>query len=326
MKIGDIIIDPPVLMAPMAGVTDYPYRQILREMECELLFTEMVSAKGLTYGNKRTEELIDFSDEGYTGVQLFGVEPDTMAEAASIVERKYQPDVIDINMGCPAPKITKNGSGSALMKDPEIAGKVTKAVVEAVQIPVTVKMRKGWDNERINAVQISKLAEENGAKAVTVHGRTREDYYSGEADWDIFKQVKETVDIPFIGNGDIFGPRDAAEMIENTGCDGVMIARGAQGNPWLLKRTIKYLESGELSSEPDSDQIINMALKHLRLAIDYYGEKVAVPRMRKHLAWYIKGLPYASNIREKVNKLNTYSEIENLCNKYQSQLEEYRNS
>jgi tRNA-dihydrouridine synthase B len=185
MEIGNISIDPAVLMAPMAGVTDYPYRQILREMGCKLLYTEMVSAKGLTYGNKRTEKLIEFSNKGYIGVQLFGAEPSIMAKAARIIEDQFNPDLIDINMGCPAPKITKNGAGSALMKDPELAGRVTKAVVDAVKIPVTVKIRKGWDSNNKNAVEISKLAEENLAEAVTVHGRTREDYYSGKADWDI---------------------------------------------------------------------------------------------------------------------------------------------
>ena len=309
----------------MAGVTDFPYRQILREMGCKLLYTEMVSAKGLTYGNKRTEELIQFSNKGYIGVQLFGSKPETMAEAARKVEVKFKPDIIDINMGCPAPKITKNGAGSALMKDPGLTADIVKAVVEAVQLPVTVKIRMGWNENNINALNISKIAEDCGVEAVTVHGRTRESYYKGKADWKIIKRVKETVDIPVIGNGDIFYPEDALKMFEYTDCDAVMIGRGVQGNPWLIKRTIEFIKEGSIPEEPDFDEKINLALKHLKKSIKYYGEDIAVPRMRKHLAWYIKGLPYSTNIRDKINHLNKYNEIKSLLTNYLNQLNDYQN-
>lgn len=319
MQIGDIIITNPVFLAPMAGVTDYPYRQIVREMGCELLYTEMVSSKGLVYGSDRTASLLEYStgEGGLIAVQIFGEEPEFMAKAARLVVEKVHPDLIDINMGCPTPKIVKNGSGSALMKDPDLAGDIITAVVKAVQIPVTIKIRKGWNKEDVNAVEIAKVGESCGAEAVAVHGRTREDFYSGKADWSIIARVKENVKIPVIGNGDIFQPEDGAKMLKTTGCDAVMIGRGARGNPWLLKRTSHYLKTGELIPEPSSREKIKMALYHLQKARSYYPEKTAVRNMRKHLAWYIKGMPYATEMRNKINQLHSYQEVVKVLIEYQ---------
>lgn len=321
MKIGKVLINNPVIVAPMAGVTDYPYRQILREMGCELVYTEMVSSKGLIYGSEKTVNLVEFDRKGgKIAVQLFGEEPEIMAKAAKMVETRFKPDIVDINMGCPTPKIIKNGSGSALMKEPDLAGDIIEAVVNAVDVPVTVKIRKGWDKDNINAVQIAKIAEEKGASALAIHGRTREDFYRGNADWGIIKKVKENIKIPVIGNGDIFEPEDAKSMIELTDCDGVMVARGIQGNPWLIKRITFYLKNGTLLPEPDYKEKIEMALYHLYKSISYYGEKIGIPKMRKHIAWYIKGMPYSTTIKEKVNKLNKYKEIENILKEYLNQL------
>lgn len=324
MNIGNLMIRKPVIMAPMAGVTDFPYRQIIREMGCELLYTEMISSKGLVYGSQKTYELLDYSRKngGYIAIQIFGEDPKFMADAATLLETKYDPDIIDVNMGCPAPKIVKNGSGSALMKSPEIAKTVLKAVIEAVNIPVTVKIRAGWSKNNINAVEIAKIAEDLKAKAITVHGRTREQFYRGEADWSIIKQVKENVSIPVIGNGDIFTPEDARKMMEITGCDAVMVARGVQGNPWLIKRTIQYIEKGNILPEPGPNEKVNMAIYHIRKAVNYFGEKIAIPRMRKHVAWYIKGMPNSTKIKEKINRLTTESGIISLLKDYLTILNE----
>ncbi len=309
MHIGEIEIDNPVVMAPMAGVTDYPFRQILRQMGCELLYTEMVSSKGLVYGNGKTKELLRFSPEGVTGVQLFGEEPETMAAAARLVASKFKPDLIDINMGCPTPKIVKNGAGAALMKEPKLAGKIIACIVETVEIPVTVKIRKGWDNENENALEIARIAETNGAMAVTIHGRTREQFYSSNADWKIIEEAKRNINIPLIGNGDIFTPEAAGKMFERTGCDGIMVARGARGNPWLFRRASHFLKTGELLPEPGYKEVIEMALYHLEEAVNYYGSDIAIPCMRKHLGWYIKGFPYSTDVKDKINKLTDLQKI-----------------
>jgi tRNA-dihydrouridine synthase B len=318
MQIGEIKIDNPVILAPMSGVIDYPYRQLARQMGCELLYTEMISSRGLVCGNKRTRELLDFytGEKGVIAVQLFGEDPGFMARAAGIVEEQFQPDIIDINMGCPTAKIVRNGSGAALMREPERAGEIISAVVKAVQLPVTIKIRKGWDNKRVNAVEIAVLGEKMGIKAVTVHGRTQEELYQGQADRDIIKEVKESVKIPVIGNGDITSPELAREMLKITDCDGIMIGRGALGNPWLLQQTSHFLQTGELLPEPEYEEKIDLLLKHLQMAVDYYTEEIAIPKMRKHLLWYIKGMPSSSKIKERINRFNNYQDIVDTMQEY----------
>ncbi|MFW6035034.1 MAG: tRNA dihydrouridine synthase DusB [Halothermotrichaceae bacterium] len=322
MQIGTIELDIPVILAPMAGVSDYPYRQIIREMGCQLLYTEMVSSKGMVYGSEKTKQLLDFNRKGgYISIQIFGEEPEFMAEAAKIIEKDYQPDIIDINMGCPTRKIVKNGSGSALMKTPKLTENIVTAVIEAVDLPVTVKIRKGWDEDSVNAVEIGLIAQKCGAAAVAIHGRTRKQFYSGKADWESIKILKENIDIPVIGNGDIFKVKDAEKMLKITGCDGVMIARGAQGNPWLIKRTIHYFKTGKLLPEPDYVQIIEMALYHLKKSVNYFGEKKSVSMMRKHLAWYLKGIPYSTDVKRDINKITKYDKLKVLLENYQQNLQ-----
>ncbi|MGM0410408.1 MAG: tRNA dihydrouridine synthase DusB [Bacillota bacterium] len=315
MMIDNLKIENPVLVAPMAGVTDYPYRKILREMGAELLYTEMVSAKGLVYGNQNTKDLIKLDKKDYSAVQIFGGEAEIIAKAAKIVEENYEVDLIDINLGCPAPKIVKNNYGSALMKNPDLTKKIVKEVSKAVNVPVTVKMRKGWNEEKINAVKIAKIAEENGAKAVAVHGRTRSEFYSGEADWEIIKKVKKGLNIPVIGNGDVFSTKEAKKMLEKTDCDAVMLARGIQGNPWLVKNCILALNNQELIEILAEDKI-KMAIRHLQMAIDFYGKKRAIPLMRKHISWYLKGLSHSSEIKDKVNKSKNKDEVKEILNDY----------
>ena len=322
MKIADLKIEPPVFLAPMAGVSDYPYRQLIREMGVELLYTEMVSAKGYEYGNQRTAELIEFNKDqgGKIAVQLFGEDPEFMARAAAGISEEYNIDIIDINMGCPARKIVKNGAGSALMKDLNLASEIIKATVNAVEIPVTVKMRSGWDEDNINAVELAKLAEDAGAAAAAVHGRTRSQFYKGDADWKIIKKVAQAVDIPVIANGDIFSAEDAEEVFAQTNCDGVMIARGAQGYPWIFKEIIEYLKNGVIIEAPTYSERIEMAVRHLRLAVEYYGENHGVSIMRKHISWYLKGFPNASEIKNKVNQISEVEILIKLLKKYQKEL------
>jgi len=309
VKIGNLKLDNNVFLAPMAGVTDKPFRTLCHEMGSGLVYSEMVSAKGVFYNNENTKVLLDIGEEEKpVAIQLFGSEPEIMGSIGKKIEC-INANIIDINMGCPVPKVVKNGEGSALMKTPELAGKIIRSVVESQKKPVTVKIRKGFDKNSINAVEVAKIAEENGASAIAVHGRTREQYYSGNADWEIIRRVKKAVSIPVIGNGDIFKPQDAADMLEYTGCDAVMIARGAQGNPWIFKRTIELLKSGVLLDEPTPEDRVNMALRHARMLIDYKGEFVGVRQMRAHMAWYIKGVPGASTIRDKINHCNSYDEM-----------------
>lgn len=318
MQIGNLMIENPVFLAPMAGISDYPYRQLIREMGGQLLYTEMVSSKGLVYGNERSNELIDFNrrEKGLIAVQIFGEDPVFMREAAAILAAEYQPDLIDLNMGCPMPKIVKSGSGSALLQDAKRAGEIMAAVVNAVKLPVTVKIRAGWDRSRLNAVEIARLAEEKGVKAVAVHARTRDQFYLGKADWQIIQLVKEQVNIPVIGNGDIFSPEDAGAMITGTGCDAVMIGRAVRGNPWLIHRTSHFLQTGEVLAEPDCPERIKTALSHLERAVAYFGERLGVPRMRKHLAWYLKGLPHSTSIKERIFQLNQYQQVAALLKEY----------
>ena len=297
MKIGNVALENNVFLAPMAGVTDLPFRILCKEMGCGLVYSEMVSAKGILYDNKNTTELLEVD-----------------SKERPVAE--YPIDIIDVNMGCPAPKIVKNGEGSCLMKTPELVGKIVRSLVESQKKPVTIKFRKGFDEEHINAVEIAKIAEANGASAVAVHGRTREQYYSGKADWDIIKEVKAAVQIPVIGNGDIFTPQDAKNLLEHTGCDAIMVGRGAQGNPWIFKRILHYLKTGELLPEPTAQERVEKALRHSQMLIAYKGEYIGIREMRKHMAWYMKGLPGAAELRGKLNYAETMAEMEALLNEY----------
>lgn len=322
MEIANLKIEPPAFLAPMAGVSDYPYRQLVRQMGVELLYTEMVSSKGYEYGNKRTAELIEFDKEknGKIAVQIFGDEAEFMARAAAGISKEYDIDLIDINMGCPARKIVKNGAGSALMKNPDLAFEIIKKTADAAEVPVTVKMRSGWDDESINAVKLAKISEEAGAAAVAVHGRTRSQFYKGQADWNIIKDVVNAVEIPVIANGDIFSAEDAAAIFNKTKCNGIMVGRAAQGNPWIFKEIIEYLNTGELINPPSDIEKIEMAIKHLKLAVDYYGEGHGVPIMRKHISWYLKGMPNAGEMKNKVNQTSNKDKLINFLRKYQKSL------
>ena len=303
LRIGPLIIDPPLGLAPMAGVTNWPFRMLCKEQGCGLVVTEFVSDVALTYDSKRTQEMIGLlPDERPAGVQLFGADVETMARAAQIVVDRVNPDFIDINMGCPAPKVTRGRGGSSLLREPCTAQDIVAAVVRQVAPkPVTVKIRIGWDASSINAVDVARRAEAAGAVAVTVHGRTREQHYSGEADWDTIADVAAALEVPVLGNGDIATPQQAMHRLRTSGCTGVAIGRGALGNPWLFKRTAHYLRTGELLPEPSARERVEMALRHLDLMLAYRGEYIGVREMRKHAAWYLKGLPGAAEARNEAN-------------------------
>lgn len=320
MKIKDVEIPNSVFLAPMAGVTDLPFRLLCKEMGCGLVYTEMISAKGLLYDNENTKQLLAVDEREHpVAVQLFGSDAKILAEMAKKIEDS-DIDIIDINMGCPAPKITKNGEGSALMKNPKQIGEIVKAVSSAVKKPVTIKIRKGFDDNTLTAIEVAKIAEENGAAAIAVHGRTREQFYSGKADWDIIRQVKEAVSIPVIGNGDVVSPETAKRLFDETHCDAIMIGRGAQGNPWIFKRVLHYLETGEILQEPSPQEKIDMALRHARMLIDFKGEYIGIREMRKHVSWYTKGLLKAGVLRNKINETQNYEEMERLLKDYLEQL------
>lgn len=309
LKIGNVTLENNVILAPMAGVTDLPFRLLCKEQGAGLLCMEMVSAKAIHYKNKNTEALMEIRPEEMpVSLQLFGSEPDLMAEVAQqIAERPFA--ILDINMGCPVPKVVNNGEGSALMKNPKKVEEIVYKVSNAIKKPLTVKIRKGFDEENVNAVEIAKIAESAGAAAVAVHGRTRAQYYSGQADWDIIAAVKNAVKIPVIGNGDITSAQKAVEMIRHTGCDGVMIGRGAQGNPWIFKQITEYLEQGILPQKPEPAEVKRMIKKHAALQLEIKGEYTGVREMRKHMAWYTAGYPNSARFRQMINNMETMEEL-----------------
>lgn len=314
MNIRNVKIDNPYILAPMAGVTDLPFRLLCKEQGAGLLCMEMISAKALQYKNKNTKALLAIHPKEYpVSLQLFGSDPKIISEQAKRIEElPFQ--ILDINMGCPVPKVVKNGEGSALMKNPKLVYEIVYQTARAIQKPVTVKIRKGFDDTCINAVEIAKIIEEAGGAAVAVHGRTREQYYSGKADWEIIRQVKEAVSIPVIGNGDVTSGEKALEMRERTGCDGVMIGRGAQGNPWIFHELLEYDRTGKLPPRPSKEQIKDTMLRHARLQLEFKGEYLGIREMRKHVAWYTKGMEGSAKLRDDINKVESYAELESLLN------------
>ncbi len=321
-KIGNVEINGKIVVAPMAGISNMTFRRICKSMGASLVVAEMVSDKAITYGNEKTFELLRMNDdERPISQQIFGSDVNSFVEAAKIVEKRMKPDIIDINMGCPVPKVAvKNQAGSALLKNPEKVGEIIKAVVEAVKVPVTVKIRSGWDESSINAVEIAKIAEANGASAITIHARTRAQGYSGRADWNIIKAVVDAVDIPVIGNGDVVSCYDAKRMLDETGCSAVMIGRGLLGNPWLIKECVEYLDSGKLPCEIGYDEKIDMMEYHLNKLCEDKTEKQAVLEIRNHLLNYLKGLPENKEVKNKVCRCQSENEIINVLELYRNEL------
>ena len=312
MRIGNVVLENNIILAPMAGVTDLPFRLLCKEQGVGMTCTEMVSAKAISFHNKNTESLLEISEkERPVSLQLFGSDPDIISEVASYIEERPF-DILDINMGCPVPKVAGNGEGSAFMQNPKLVGEIIYKTARAIKKPVTVKIRKGFSEKNVNAVEIAKIAEANGAAAIAVHGRTREQYYSGKADWDIIRQVKEAVKIPVIGNGDVDSPQKAKELLEQTGCDGIMVGRGARGNPWIFREIKAYLEKGELIPRPSKDEIKSMMLRHARMQIEYKGTYTGIREMRKHISWYTAGFPGSAKLRGAINLVETYEELEQL--------------
>lgn len=312
LRIGTVTIEHPVILGPMAGVTDLPFRVLCREHGAGLVCTEMVSAKAILYHNRNTGELMQTDEREHpVSLQLFGSNPEDVSEAAAMIEdRPFE--IFDFNMGCPVPKVVNNGEGSALMKNPELAGHIIKAVVDKVHKPVTVKIRTGFDHNHINAVEVAKILEDSGASAIAVHGRTRSQFYSGEADWNVIRRVKEAVSIPVIGNGDVRSPEDAERMLRETGADGIMIARAAEGNPWIFSQTIAWLETGKKLPEPSSEVVLDTILRHMSMMIACKGERVAVREMRKHISWYTAGYPDSAALRRKINAAEDFTTMREL--------------
>lgn len=310
LTIGDVTLENNVILAPMAGVTDLPFRLLCKEQGAGLLCMEMVSAKAIHYNNKNTEALLEIHPEEVpVSLQLFGSEPDIMAETVErIQDRPYA--ILDINMGCPVPKVVNNHEGSALMKEPKLVEEIISALVKVSKKPVTVKIRKGFDDEHVNAVEIAKIAEASGAAAVAVHGRTREQYYAGKADWDIISQVKKAVKIPVIGNGDVTDVFSAKKLIEETGCDGIMIGRASRGNPWIFKEITQYLDTGVVPKRPTIEEVRDTVLRHAALQQQYKGEYIGIREMRKHVAWYTAGYPHSAKLRQLVNEMESFAELE----------------
>lgn len=309
LKIGSVVLDNNVVLAPMAGVTDLPFRLLCKEQGAGLICMEMVSAKAIYYGNKNTEELMAIHpDEKPVSLQLFGSDPEIISEMAKrIEERPFA--ILDINMGCPVPKIVNNNEGSALMKNPKLVEEILSKLVKSIHKPVTVKIRKGFDESHVNAVEIAKIAEACGVSAIAVHGRTREQYYSGKADWDIIAKVKNAVKIPVIGNGDVDSPESARQLVEQTGCDGIMIGRAARGNPWIFQQITQYLETGIKPELPTLQQVHKTVVRHAHLQLEHKGEYTGVREMRKHLSWYSAGYPNSARFRQIINSMETMEEL-----------------
>lgn len=316
LQIGNVTLENNLVLGPMAGVTDLPFRLLCKEQGAGLLCMEMVSAKGIYYNNKNTEQLLAIDEREHpVSLQLFGSDPEIMSEMAKKIEERPF-DILDINMGCPVPKVVNNGDGSALMKNPVLAGKIIEKTARAIKKPVTVKIRKGFDDAHINAVEMAKVAEASGAAAIAVHGRTREQYYSGRADWDIIRQVKEAVKIPVIGNGDILTPEDAIRIEEQTGCDGFMIARGAQGNPWIFAQILHYFKTGEHLLKPTAEEMVQMMLRHAKMQLAFKGDYTGIREIRKHAAWYTAGYPNAARLRSAINEVESYEQLEELFGRF----------
>ena len=309
LQIGNVTLDNNLILAPMAGVTDLPFRLICKENGVGLLCMEMVSAKAIYYNNKNTEALLEIhKEEEPVSLQLFGSDADIISEMAKkIEERPFA--ILDINMGCPVPKVVNNHEGSALMKDPKLVEAIVSKTVKAIQKPVTVKIRKGFHDEMVNAVEIARIAEASGAAAVAVHGRTREQYYAGEADWDIIRQVKEAVQIPVIGNGDVTSPERAKQLVQQTGCDGIMIGRAVRGNPWLFAQIRAYMDEGKLIEKPSNAEVKATILRHAKLQLQYKGDYIGIRELRKHLSWYTVGYPNSSKLRQSINNMETFEEL-----------------
>ena len=317
-KIGSVEIENPFVLAPMAGVTDLPFRKLCKEQGAGLICTEMVSAKAISFHNKNTESLMEIDPlEHPVSLQLFGNEPELMAEGAkSIEERPF--DILDINMGCPVPKVVNNGEGSALLKDPELIGRIIKAVSGAVKKPVTAKMRIGFEGYPVDPVEIAKIMEDSGAAAIAVHGRTRQQYYAGQADWETIRKIKEAVSIPVIGNGDVDSPEKAEALLKETGCDAVMIGRGVRGNPWIFRELNHYFLTGEKLSPPSIQEVREMILRHARMQIEKKGEFTGIREMRKHVAWYTAGMRHSAGLRRESNLIADYQELEALLSRLQN--------
>ena len=312
LKIGSVTLDNNILLAPMAGVTDLPFRLLCREQEAGLVCMEMVSAKAILYKNKNTESLLTIHpQEGPVSLQLFGSDPKILSEMArQIEERPFS--ILDINMGCPVPKVVGNGEGSALMRQPKLVEEIVTAVVKAVKKPVTVKIRKGFNDTCVNAVEIARIAEQCGAAAVMIHGRTREQYYTGEADWEIIAKVKDKLSIPVIGNGDIKDGASAEAILRRTGCDGIMVGRAARGNPWIFRQIAAYLQDGTVLPAPEKEEIRAMILRHAKMQLEYKGEYTGIREMRKHVSWYTAGMPDSARLRRTVNMVESFAALEEL--------------
>lgn len=318
LQIGNVTLENNLILAPMAGVSDLPFRLLCREQGAGLVCMEMVSAKAILYKNRNTEELLTIDPKEHpVSLQLFGSDPDIISEIAKQIEERPF-DILDLNMGCPVPKVVNNGDGSALMKNPRLAGEIIEKTARAIKKPLTVKIRKGFDDAHVNAVELAHIAQESGAAAVAVHGRTREQYYAGHADGDIIRQVKEAVSIPVIGNGDIRTPEDVAAMAEQTGCDGYMIARGAEGNPWIFRQILHYFETGEHLSRPDFSEVTEMLLRHAKMQIDCKGDYTGIREIRKHAAWYTAGYRNSSKLRGRINEVENYEQLEALFREVES--------